>query len=102
MTVAVGVAVVTVAGVIIGRMLALGVDLFPGMAGGLLGVAATGVGFMLAVGGSEVLALFQNQTTHFREDIRIRTATIRIREIYNAQRHSIVMKKMENENGKLL
>lgn len=54
---AVGVGVGTGAGVIIGLMLALGVDLFPGMAGGLLGVAASGVGFMLAVGGSEELAL---------------------------------------------
>lgn len=57
MTVAVGVGVGTGAGVIMGLMLALGVDLFPGMACGLLGVAASGVGFMLAVGGSEVLAL---------------------------------------------
>lgn len=54
---AVGVGVGTGAGVIIGLMLALGVDLFPGIAGGLLGVAASGVGFILAVGGSEVLAL---------------------------------------------
>lgn len=57
MTVAVGVGVETDAGVKMGRMLALGVDLLPGMADGLLGVAATGVGLMLAVGGSEVLAL---------------------------------------------
>lgn len=56
-TVAVGVGVGTTAGVIIGFILALGVGLFPGMAGGLLGVATRGVGFMLAVGGSEVLAL---------------------------------------------
>lgn len=47
----------TAAGVIIGFILALGVGLFEGMAGGLLGVAARGVGFILAVGGSEVLAL---------------------------------------------
>lgn len=57
MTVAVGVGVVTGAGVIIGRMLALGVDLLPAIGEGLLGVAATGVGLMLAVGGSDVLAL---------------------------------------------
>lgn len=55
MTVAVG--VVTGAGVTIGRMLALGVDLLPAIGEGLLGVAATGVGLMLAVGGSDVLAL---------------------------------------------
>jgi len=65
MTVAVGVGVGTGAGVIIGLMLALGVDLFPGMAGGLLGVAASGVGFILAVGGSEVLALSKGQ----KEDV---------------------------------
>lgn len=47
----------TAAGVIIGFILALGVGLFPGIAGGLLGVAARGVGFILAVGGSELLAL---------------------------------------------
>lgn len=47
----------TAAGVIIGFILALGVGLFPGMTGGLLGVATRGVGFILAVGGSEVLAL---------------------------------------------
>lgn len=42
-----------------GRMLALGVDLFPAMAAAvtLLGVDTTGVGLMFAVGGSEVLAL---------------------------------------------
>lgn len=51
MTVAVG--VVTGAGVIIGRMLALGVDLLPAIGEGLLGVAATNVGLMLAVGGSD-------------------------------------------------
>lgn len=55
MTVAVG--VVAGAGVTIGRMLALGVDLLPAIGEGLLGVAATGVGLMLAVGGSDVLAL---------------------------------------------
>lgn len=54
---AVGVGVGTGAGVTIGLMLALGGGLFPGMAGGLLGVATSGVGFILAVGGSEVLAL---------------------------------------------
>lgn len=61
MTVAVGVVVgfVTVAGVTIGRILALGVDLFPAMAAAvtLLGVETTGVGLILAVGGSDVLAL---------------------------------------------
>lgn len=51
------VGVVTGAGVTIGRMLALGVDLLPAIGEGLLGVAATGVGLMLAVGGSDVLAL---------------------------------------------
>lgn len=56
MTVAVGVGVGTVAGVIMGLMLALGVGLFPGLTGCLLAVA-TGVGLMLAVGGSDVLAL---------------------------------------------
>lgn len=55
MTVAVG--VVTGPGVIIGRMLALGVDLLPAIGEGLLGAAATGVGLMLAVGGSDALAL---------------------------------------------
>lgn len=50
---------VTVAGVTIGRMLALGVDLFPAIAAAvtLLGVDTTGVGLIFAVGGSEVLAL---------------------------------------------
>lgn len=50
---------VTVAGVTMGRMLALGVDLLPAMAAAvtLLGVDTTGVGLMFAVGGSEVLAL---------------------------------------------
>lgn len=57
MTVAVGVGVGTVAGVIMGLMLALGVGLFPGLTGCLLAVATTGVGLMLAVGGSELLAL---------------------------------------------
>lgn len=59
MTVAVGVGVGTVPGVIIGLILALGVGLFPGLTGCLLAVGATGVGLMLAVGGSEVLALKQ-------------------------------------------
>lgn len=54
---AVGVGVGTVAGVIIGLMLARGVGLLPGLTGCLLAVATTGVGLMLAVGGSEVLAL---------------------------------------------
>ena len=76
MTVAVGVGVGTVAGVIIGLMLALGVGLFPGLTGCLLAVAITGVGLMLAVGGSEVLALIMkmeinNDSTglkvHFKE-----------------------------------
>lgn len=58
MTVAVGVGVVTGAGVIIGLMLALGVALLPGIVEGLLAVPATGVGLMLAVGGSLVLALW--------------------------------------------
>lgn len=57
MTVAVGVGVGTGAGVIIGLMLARGVGLFPGLTGCLLAVATTGVGLMLAVGGSDVLAL---------------------------------------------
>lgn len=56
-TVAVGVGVGTVAGVIIGLMLARGVGLLPGLTGCLLAVATTGVGLMLAVGGSDVLAL---------------------------------------------
>ncbi len=51
------VGVVAEAGVIIGRMLALGVDLLPAIGEGLLGVAATCVGLILAVGGSDVLAL---------------------------------------------
>lgn len=55
------VGVVTGAGVIIGRMLALGVDLLPAMGEGLLGALATGVGLMLAVGGSDVLALFTDR-----------------------------------------
>lgn len=67
MTVAVGVGVGTVAGVIMGLMLALGVGLFPGLTGCLLAVATTGVGLMLAVGGSEVLALTQTKNrTHFK------------------------------------
>lgn len=59
MAVGVVVGFVTVAGVTIGRILALGVDLLPGMAVAvtLLGVDTTGVGLMFAVGGSEVLAL---------------------------------------------
>lgn len=57
MTVAVGVGVGTGAGVIIGLMLARGVGLLPGFTGCLLAVATTGVGLMLAVGGSEALAL---------------------------------------------
>lgn len=59
MAVGVVVGLVTVAGVTMGRMLALGVDLFPAMAAAvtLLGVDTTGVGLILAVGGSEVLAL---------------------------------------------
>lgn len=49
MTVAVGVGMVTGT---MGRMLALGVDLFPGMGEGLLGAPPdTVVGLMLAVGG---------------------------------------------------
>lgn len=61
MTVAVGVGVGTGAGVIMGLMLALGVGLFPGLTGCLLAVATTGVGLMLAVGGSEVLALTETR-----------------------------------------
>ncbi len=61
MTVAVGVGVGTVAGVIIGLMLALGVGLFPGLTGCLLAEATTGVGLMLAVGGSDVLALMETK-----------------------------------------
>jgi len=57
MTVAVGVGVGRVAGVIMGLMLALGVGLLPGFTGCLLAVATSGVGLMLAVGGSEALAL---------------------------------------------
>lgn len=64
-TVAVGVVVgfVTVAGVTIGRILALGVDLFPAIAAAvtLLGVETTGVGLILAVGGSDVLALTEGK-----------------------------------------
>lgn len=60
MTVAVGVGVGTGAGVIMGLMLALGVGLFPGFTGCLLAVGATGVGLMLAVGGSDVVALEAN------------------------------------------
>jgi len=60
-TVAVGVVVgfVTGAGVTSGRILALGVDLFPAIAAAvtLLGVDTTGVGLILAVGGSDVLAI---------------------------------------------
>lgn len=55
------VGVVTGAGVSIGRMLALGVDLLPAMGEGLLGAPVTGVGLMLAVGGSDVLALFTDK-----------------------------------------
>lgn len=66
-TVAVGVVVgfVTVAGVTIGRILALGVDLFPAIAAAvtLLGVETTGVGLILAVGGSDVLALNGKKNT---------------------------------------
>lgn len=57
MTVAVGVGVGTGAGVIMGLMLARGVGLLAGLLGCLLDVATTGVGLMLAVGGSEVQAL---------------------------------------------
>lgn len=59
MAVGVVVGLVTVAGVTIGRILALGVDLFPAIAAAvtLLGVDTTGVGLIFAVGGSEVLAL---------------------------------------------
>lgn len=60
MTVAVGVGVGTVAGVIMGLMLALGVGLFPGLTGCLL-AEATGVGLMLAVGVSDVLALIETK-----------------------------------------
>ena len=64
-TVAVGVVVgfVTVAGVTIGRILALGVDLFPAIAAAvtLLGVDTTGVGLILAVGGSDMLALMERK-----------------------------------------
>lgn len=57
MTVAVGVGVLMGAGVIMGRMLALGVALLPGMDEGLPAAPVTGVGLMLAVGGSLVLEL---------------------------------------------
>lgn len=70
-TVAVGVVVgfVTVAGVTIGRILALGVDLFPAIAAAvtLLGVDTTGVGLILAVGGSEVLALTERKNAKINE-----------------------------------
>lgn len=70
-TVAVGVVVgfVTVAGVTIGRILALGVDLFPAIAAAvtLLGVDTTGVGLILAVGGSEVLALTEGKNAKINE-----------------------------------
>lgn len=68
MTVAVGVGVATGAGVIIGLMLARGVGLFPGLTGCLLAVATTGVGLMLAVGGSDVLALNQNKRQNTKDD----------------------------------
>lgn len=57
-TVAVGVGMVRVAGVTMGRMLARGVDLLPGEGLGLLlGDGVLGVGRMLAVGGSDRLEL---------------------------------------------
>lgn len=68
MTVAVGVGVGTVAGVIIGLMLARGVGLFPGLTGCLLAVATTGVGLMLAVGGSDVLALNRDKDQDMSND----------------------------------
>lgn len=68
MTVAVGVGVGTVAGVIIGLMLARGVGLFPGLTGCLLAVATTGVGLMLAVGGSDVLALNRDKDQDMNND----------------------------------
>ena len=58
MTVAVGVGV---GGVIMGLMLARGVGLLPGLTGCFPDVATRGVGLMLAVGGSEVLALPRRQ-----------------------------------------
>lgn len=68
MTVAVGVGVGTGAGVIIGLMLARGVGLFPGLTGCLLAVATTGVGLMLAVGGSDVLALIEDKFQDTNDD----------------------------------
>lgn len=65
---AVGVGVAAGAGVIIGLMLARGVGLFPGLTGCLLAVATTGVGLMLAVGGSDVLALNQNKRQNTTDD----------------------------------
>lgn len=64
----------TAAGVIIGFILALGVGLFDGMAGGLLGVAARGVGFMLAVGGSEVLALKKQSVSKHHKINRVNSS----------------------------
>lgn len=59
-TVAVGVGVGTDAGVTIGRMLARGGGLLPGVGLGLLlGDGVLGVGRMLAVGGSDMLELRQ-------------------------------------------
>lgn len=76
MAVGVVVGLVTVAGVTIGRILALGVDLFPAIAAAvtLLGVDTTGVGLIFAVGGSEVLALkdrIHDGSTHLKADFKI-------------------------------
>lgn len=73
MTVAVGVGGGT--GVIIGLMLARGVGLLPGLTGCLLAVATTGVGLMLAVGGSEALVLKRKNkndelSEHFKDASR--------------------------------
>lgn len=64
MTVAVGVGMGTVAGVIMGRMLARGVALLPGEGLGLLlGDGVLGVGRMFAVGGSDRLELLDKNSS---------------------------------------
>lgn len=72
-TVAVGVVAgpETVAGVTIGRILALGVDLLPGAgpAATLLGVATRGVGLILAVGGSDEHELYNILKKVYRKKI---------------------------------
>lgn len=82
MTVAVGVGVGTVAGVIIGLMLALGVGLLPGLTGCLLAEATTGVGLMLAVGGSDVLALSGTESRFVIKAQRYRGESMTARVLY--------------------